>query len=116
MIFTLIFIGLVSGILSGMGIGGGAILIPALTIMLDVEQKMAQNINLLYYIPTAIIALITHAKNKNIQKDGLKTIIFFGIIGAIAGSFLATNIDGDILKKVFGYFLLVMGLREIFKK
>lgn len=116
MTLTLILIGLISGIISGMGIGGGAILIPALTMFMDIDQKMAQNINLVYYIPTALIALITHAKNKNIEKNGLFPIIIFGVLGAILGSLLATSIDSNSLKKIFGYFLLFMGLREIFKK
>lgn len=112
----LFLIGLFSGIISGMGIGGGAILIPALCLFLNFEQKMAQNINLIYFIPTALIALITHCKNGNVQKNGLFKIILFGFIGAFAGSFLAIKLDNDILKKIFGFFLLFMGFLEIFKK
>lgn len=112
----LFFIGLFSGIISGMGIGGGAILIPALCIFLDMEQKMAQNINLIYFIPTALIALVTHCKNGNIEKKGLTKIILFGFIGAFLGSFLAIKLDNNILRKIFGVFLLIMGILEIFKK
>lgn len=112
----LIFIGVLAGIISGMGIGGGAILIPALTIFLNIDQKLAQTINLIYFVPTASMALITHIKNKNIQSKGLLPIIIFGVIGAIIGSCIAINIDSSILKKVFGWFLLIIGLREIFKK
>ena len=54
----LILAGLVSGIISGMGIGGGIILIPILTIFLGFDQKVAQGITLLYFIPTAIFSLI----------------------------------------------------------
>ena len=50
MIFLLFLIGLVSGIISGMGIGGGTILIPALSIFFDYEQHTAQNFNLIYFI------------------------------------------------------------------
>lgn len=112
----LFLIGLFSGIISGMGIGGGAILIPALCIFLGFEQKMAQNINLIYFIPTALIALITHSKNGNIEKKGLFKIILFGFVGAFIGSFLAMKLDNSILKKIFGFFLLIMGILEIFKK
>ena len=63
----LILIGLISGIISGMGIGGGTILIPALTIILNMEQKTAQAINLIYFIPTAVTAVITHLKANNIE-------------------------------------------------
>ena len=112
----LFLVGLISGIISGMGIGGGVILIPALTLIFGFEQKIAQNINLLYFIPTAIIAIFVHSKNKTIEKQGLFKIIIFGIIGAIFGSIIAINLNGEILRKIFGWFLLVMGISEILKK
>lgn len=115
-IIILLLIGLFSGIISGMGIGGGTILIPTLSIFLDYGQKSAQNINLLYFIPTAIIALITHTKNNNIEKNILSKIIIFGLIGAVLGSLVALSIDSGILRKLFGGFLIIMGLSEIFKK
>lgn len=115
-IVILLLIGLFSGVISGMGIGGGTILIPALSIFLGYGQKTAQNINLLYFIPTAVIALITHIKNDNIEKNILGKIIVFGIIGAIIGSLIALNINAEILRKLFGGFLVIMGLSEIFKK
>ena len=116
MIFLLFLIGFVSGIISGMGIGGGTILIPALSIFFDYEQHTAQNFNLIYFIPTAIIALFTHAKSGNIQKKGLFKIIAFGLIGAAAGAFLAVNINSDILRKCFGVFLFIMGISELFNR
>ena len=111
----LCLIGIVSGIISGMGIGGGAILIPAITFLFDYGQRTAQNINLIYFIPTAIIALITHSKNKAIEKNAVKQIAGWGIIGAIAGAMIAVNLDNDILRILFGMFLLVMGISEFFK-
>lgn len=112
----LFLVGLISGVISGMGIGGGVILIPALTLIFGFEQKVAQNINLLYFIPTAIIAIFVHSKNKTIEKQGLFKIIIFGIIGAIFGSIIAINLNGEILRKIFGWFLLIMGISEILKK
>lgn len=112
----LFVIGFFSGIISGMGIGGGAILIPALCLFFDFEQKLAQNINLIYFIPTALIAIITHSKNGNLEKKGLFKIIIFGFIGALIGSLIAINLESEILRKVFGWFLLFMGIIEIFKK
>lgn len=99
-----------------MGIGGGTILIPALTMLFNIEQKVAQNINLIYFIPTASIALFFHIRNKKIEKDIILFIIVGGIIGAIAGSFLAMRLNSLVLKKFFGFFLLIMGLIEFFKK
>jgi len=111
-----ILIGLAAGIISGMGIGGGAILIPALVIFVKPEQHVAQSVNLLFFIPTAIVALAIHIKHKNVDfKMGIP-ILLFGLGGAILGSKIALSIDGDILRKIFGVFLLGMGLYEIFGK
>lgn len=110
----LVIIGFVSGIISGMGIGGGTILIPALTVFLNYNQHTAQNINLIYFIPTAIIAIITHTKKGNIEKKVLWKIILFGVIGAVIGSIIAVNINPTLLRKLFAVFLIVMGINEIF--
>ncbi len=116
MIIGMVIIGFLSGIISGMGIGGGTILIPALSIFFNYEQHTAQNFNLIYFIPTAIIALFTHAKSGNIEKTVLWKIVLFGLIGAGIGAFAAINMEADILRKCFGGFLLIMGILEIFKK
>lgn len=112
----LVIIGLASGIISGMGIGGGTILIPALSILLDTQQQTAQVINLVYFVPTAVIALITHARQGNIEKKQLAPIIFFGLIGAAGGSIAANHLDAGLLRKLFGGFLLAMGVYEFFRK
>ncbi|MCL2753215.1 MAG: sulfite exporter TauE/SafE family protein [Defluviitaleaceae bacterium] len=114
-IFLLIFVGVVAGVLSGLGIGGGVILIPALTMFFAQSQHAAQNINLLYFIPTAIFALIIHAKNRKIETKILPMMIVGGIIGAVAGSIIALNMQGDVLRKIFAGFLLVMGVAELAK-
>ena len=62
----------ISGIAGGMGIGGGAILIPALIFFSNLSQHVAQSTNLIFFIPTAISALIIHIKNKNIKEIILK--------------------------------------------
>lgn len=112
----IVAIGFVSGIISGMGIGGGTILIPALVFLLGLEQQQAQGVNLIYFIPTAITALITHNKNKNVLWDTAKPLALTGLLGAACGAFLAVSLDAGLLKKLFGGFLFVMGLSELFKK
>jgi len=108
-----IITGFFSGIISGMGIGGGAILIPALIIIEGIGQQLAQGINLTYFIPTAIISLIVHIKNKNVEFKTAAIIGGFGVIGAVFGAWLATTLNGDILRRMFGIFLLLVGLYEI---
>ncbi|MCL2405824.1 MAG: sulfite exporter TauE/SafE family protein [Defluviitaleaceae bacterium] len=107
--------GLASGIVSGMGIGGGAILIPALTIFLGMEQQAAQKINLLYFLPTAAIALHTHTKSGNIEKKGLFKLVLYGLVGAGVGAIIAVHINGQYLRKGFAVFLLCMAAYEIVK-
>lgn len=75
---ALIITGFLSGIIGGMGIGGGTILIPIMTIFLGFDQKTAQAVNLIYFIPTALTALTIHIKNKQIEKNNLWLLIVFG--------------------------------------
>ena len=110
-----ILIGFFSGIISGMGIGGGAILIPALILIDGIEQKLAQGINLVYFLPTAVFALIVHIKNKRVDIKTAAIIGASGIIGAIAGSGIAMRIDSGLLRRLFGVFLAFIGIREVWK-
>lgn len=112
----LFFIGLLSGIISGMGIGGGAILIPFLVFFTELNQQQAQGINLIVFIPVAIIALIIHFKEKNIEIQYTKFLVIGGIFGAIIGSLLAMKINPDALRRYFGIFLLFIGIYELIKK
>lgn len=109
-------IGFLSGIVSGMGIGGGAILIPAYIMFFNIDQHVIQGINLLYFIPTAIVALIIHIKNKYINFKVSFGIIVFGVIGSIIGGYLSISLPSSILRKLFGIFLFFMGIYEIIKK
>lgn len=112
----LFLIGLAAGIISGMGIGGGAILIPALVLFVNPDQHIAQSVNLLFFIPTGITALIIHIKNKMIDFKMAFPIILFGLAGAFLGSRFAVSLPGDTLRKYFGAFLLAMGVYEMLRK
>ncbi|MCL2373002.1 MAG: sulfite exporter TauE/SafE family protein [Defluviitaleaceae bacterium] len=107
--------GLAAGVVSGMGIGGGAILIPVLTLFLGMGQQEAQHINLLYFIPTAIFALRIHKKNNKIEKKGLLPLILWGMLGATCGALIAVKIDANWLRKAFAIFLLCMATYEFWK-
>lgn len=109
-----ILIGVVSGIISGIGMGGGTILIFILTTFAGIEQHTAQGINIVFFIPTAIASIIVNYKNKNIDFKVTKYIIIFGIVGSFIGSIIAINTDVKILRKYFGFFLLLIAIYEIF--
>ena len=102
-------IGFLTGILASMGLGGGFILMVWLTAFEKIEQRAAQGINLLFFLPIAILSLILHLKNGLINKELVKKLAFGGIIGAIIGTYGAQLID-----KLFALFLLSFGLRELF--
>ena len=109
-----VLIGVVSGIVSGTGMGGGTILIFLLTFVMGAEQRVAQATNLMFFIPTSIIAIIVNLKNKNLEvKTGI-IISVFGIFGAIIGANLAIHMDVNILKKCFGIFLGAIAINEIY--
>ncbi len=109
----LIIAGLVSGIISGMGIGGGIILIPVLTIFLGFDQKVAQGITLLYFIPTAIFALIVHIKNKTIDFKIALRIASTGVLFAGIGAYCIKYLPTPLLSKIFAVFLLTVGVCQV---
>ena len=109
-----ILIGIVSGIVSGAGMGGGTILIFLLSFVMGVEQHIAQATNLIFFIPTSIVAIIVNLKNKNIDLKLATIISICGILGAIIGANIAINIDVGLLKKFFGIFLALVAINEIY--
>ncbi len=106
-------IGFLSGILGGMGVGGGMILIPAARIVLDLNQQSAQALNLFCFIPSSLCALIIHIKNKKIDFKVALPIILTGIPFAILGAYLSTKLSSEILSRLFGGFILIFGIKEI---
>ena len=111
---TEILIGLVSGIVSGTGMGGGTILIFLLTFMSGLEKHVAQATNLIFFIPTSIVAIIVNIKNKNIDLRLATIISIFGILGAIIGANLSIHTDVKMLRKYFGIFLAIIAIHEIY--
>ena len=109
-----IIIGLVSGVVSGTGMGGGTILIFLLTNMCGLEQHIAQATNLIFFIPTSIVAIIVNIKNKNIKLRVATMISIFGILGAIIGANLSIHTDVQKLRKLFGIFLAIIASHEIY--
>lgn len=108
--------GAVTGVLSGFGIGGGSLLLIYMTNFAGVEQNLAQGINLLYFLPTAATALPAHIKNGYVEKEALVPAILAGLAGTALAAWVATSLDVGLLRKCFGVFLLVIGIRELFRK
>ena len=111
-----ITVGLLTGILSGFGIGGGSLLMLYLTLLAGIEQRTAAGINLLYFLACAPAALISHIKNGLIEKKAALWCAVCGVFCAAAASFFAGRIDLSLLRRGFGVLLLYIGFREIFTK
>ena len=109
-----IIIGLISGIVSGTGMGGGTILIFLLTFLCGIEQHIAQATNLIFFIPTSIVAIIVNIKNKNIDLKLATIISIFGILGAIIGANLSIHTNVKTLRRYFGIFLVIITIHEIY--
>lgn len=109
-------VGFLTGVLASMGLGGGFILVVWLTLFAEVEQKAAQGINVLFFLPIAFIALILHLKNHLVNKELVKKMLLGGILGAIVGTIGSNLIANDLLRKLFALFLIAFGLRELFSE
>lgn len=110
---TSLLAGILSGAAGAMGLGGGGVLLLYLTLFAGVEQLKAQGINLIFFIPCGIIAIIIYAVKKQIEIKKIITAAMFGILGAFAGSWLADIVGGEILSKVFATGIMFLGIREI---
>ena len=113
-IIKFIVIGALSGVLGGMGMGGGTALIPLLTIFTSVHQKSAQAINLISFIPMAIITLFLHFKNGLVRKKNILYIIVPACLFAVLGSVFCVFVDAKILRRVFGGFLILLSFLQFF--
>lgn len=109
-----IFIGFISGIVSGTGMGGGTILILLLSLFLGMEQHVAQATNLIFFIPTSIAAIIMNFKQKYIDIKLGTLMGLCGIVGAIIGAMLADMTDANKLRRYFGIFLGIIAIHEIY--
>lgn len=109
-----ILIGIISGFVSGMGMGGGTILILCLSMFLGIEQHVAQATNLVFFIPTSIVAIIINIKQKYVDFKIAIPITISGIIGSVIGAICSSKTDVKMLKRYFGIFLGLIALWEIY--
>ncbi len=110
--FLLVIFGFLSGIVGGMGMGGGTVLVPLLS-FLDIPQKTVQAINLLSFLPMCTLALILHAKNNLISTKNIGWVVFPATVCAVTGAVFAGNTDNNVLKKCFAFFLIAVGVWQL---
>lgn len=109
-----IFTGVISGIVSGLGMGGGTILILFLSLFLDIEQHIAQATNVIFFVPTAITAILVNLKQRNINlKIGIP-ICLWGVIGAFIGAIISMQMNMKTLRKFFGGFIILIAIYQTY--
>ena len=106
--------GFFAGVLGGMGMGGGTILIPALTILLGVEQHVAQATNLVAFLPMAIFSLKVHKDQGLLKTDGVWGVVIPAVITSVLSGLLAALLPAEILRRLFGAFLILLAIKGIF--
>ena len=117
-IVILVVLGTITGFMAGMlGIGGGIIVIPALVVILGFTQQGAQGTSLAMMLPpVGIFAVINYYKAGHVDWRVAVILALFFIVGSLFGSKLAVKIPQDVLKKIFGVFLLLVAAKMLFGK
>lgn len=120
-IMILLAIGLVAGILSGLaGIGGGMVIVPALVFFMSYTQHQAQGVSLtMFLLPIGILGAYNYYKGGHITMETVRFALIMCttfVVGSYFGSKIAVNLSQDVLKKVFGVFILLVSLKMIFGK
>ena len=110
---VILIIGSILGFLSGVGVGGGSLLMLWLTLVLNMEHSSARVINLLFFIPSALIASIFRWKQGKLDLKTVLPAILCGCISAAGFSLLSKSLDTTLIKKCFGVLLLLTGVREL---
>ena len=106
--------GLFSGIAGAMGLGGGAVLIIYLKLFTDTDTLKSGGINLIFFIPIAVLAVVIYAFKKQIKWKTVIPLAIWGFSGAVFGIWLGGALGGDLVGKIFGAGLLIMGIKEVF--
>ena len=106
--------GTLSAIIGSMGLGGGGILIIYFNLFTDVPQSLAQGINLLFFIPTAVIASLFRWKQGSLRLARILPAVIGGCIAASLFTIVSKHVQPEFIRTLFGLLLIVTGIRELF--
>lgn len=109
----ILILGTALGFLAGLGVGGGSLLIIWLTLVLDMPHPQARILNLLFFLPAAIITSIFRWQQGNLNIKKVLPGIIAGCTAAFLCSILSSKLDIALLKKLFGFLLLITGIKEL---
>lgn len=111
-----LLVGTVLGFLAGLGTGGGSLLILWLTLVLDLDPNTARSINLMFFLPAALISILFRKRQGRIDFRTLWPGILGGCLSAAIFALWGRNLELTILEKLFGGLLLITGIRELLYK
>lgn len=101
------------GLLTGLGVGGGSLLVLWLTGAAEMDMTTARGINLLFFLPGAVVSLLLRGRKGAVPWRKAFPAMACGCLTAAAGSFLSQGLDTALLRRLFGILLLLTGLREL---
>lgn len=101
--------------LSGMGVGGGGLLVIWLVLIMDMPSRTAQGINLVFFVISALAALPVHLRRRRLPTKLLLFLTATAIPGVFVGCRLASYLSEDITRRIFGYFLLFAGGGQLYR-
>ena len=111
-ILALLAIGVAAGLLAGLlGIGGGVLMVPAMVLLLGMDQHVAQGTSLLVIIPAAALGSFTHHRHGRLALRDAAGVAIGGVLGAALGSITALSLDEELLQRLFAILILVVAAR-----
>ena len=111
-ILALLAIGLTAGLLAGLlGIGGGVVMVPAMVLIIGLDQHVAQGTSLLVIIPAAAFGSFTHHRHGRLALRDAAALAVGGVLGAVLGSVTALSLDDQLLRRLFALFILAVAAR-----
>ena len=108
-----ILVGAALGFLSGLGVGGGSLLLLWLTVVMGRSQDIARAMNLLFFLPCALIATVFRWKQARLPLPVAHPAVLGGLLGAALGCLLGPQINAELLKKAFGVLFIITAIREL---
>lgn len=105
-----LIVGIAGGFLGGLlGVGGGVIFVPAMVLLLGKDQQVAQGVSLVAIISTGLVGGVTHLRQGNVDPPVVAVVAPLAVVAAVFGGWLANELPGDVLQRIFGVVILYVG-------
>lgn len=113
---TELAVGAAAGLLSGLGVGGGTLLMLWLSFFTEISLRRAQLLNLVYFLPTVAVSVIFHIKNRLVDPTAFLLAAVSGTAASVLGALVADALGTETVRRLFGVLLIATGAVQIFRK